>query len=203
MQKRILVYNLNGRDTSINSSKHGYSSKYLKSDSNVTGAITHVKHHRDTIIDLQTFCIKQPSNVIIGHLNINSIRNKFELLSFLIDGKVDIFLISETKIDRTFATSQFLMSGYSNVYRLDQNDKGEGIMLFATGNLTTFPVSGFCVPEKTEIFCVELNLRKQKWLIFCCYNPHKHLIKDHLQQIKNAIDFHFKSYEKIYINRRL
>ena len=126
MQKRILVYNLNGRDTSINSSKHGYSSKYLKSGSNVTGAITHVKHHRDTIIDLQTFCIKQPSNVIIGHLNINSVRNKFELLSFLIDGKVEIFLINE--IDGTFPTSQFLMSGCSNVYQLDRNDKGGGIM---------------------------------------------------------------------------
>ena len=44
-QKRILVSNLNGRDTSINSSKYGYSSKYLKSDSNITGAITHVEHH--------------------------------------------------------------------------------------------------------------------------------------------------------------
>ena len=115
----------------------------------------------------------------------------------MIDGKVDIFLRSETKIDRTFATSQFLMSGYSNVYPLDQNDKGEGIMLFVKGNLTTFPASGFCVPEKTEIFCVELNLRKQKWLIFCCYNPHRHLIKGHLLQIKNAIDFCSKSYENI------
>ena len=156
-----------------------------------------MKHHRDTIIDLRTFRVKYPSNVIIGHLNINSIRNKFELLSFLIDGKVDIFLISETKIDGTFPTSQFLMSGYSNVYRLDRNDKGGGIMLFVKDNLITFPVSGFCFSEKTEIFCVELNLKKQKWLIFCCYNPHKHLIKDHFQQIKNAIDFHFKSYENI------
>ena len=48
-KKRIL----NGRDTSINNSKHGYSSKYLKSDSNIMGAFTHVEHHRDTIIDLK------------------------------------------------------------------------------------------------------------------------------------------------------
>ena len=196
-QKRILVYNLNGRDTPINRSKHGCSSKYLKSDSNIMDAITHVKHHIDIIIDLRTFRVKYPSKVIIDHLNINSIRYKFELLSYLIDGKVDIFLISETKIDGTFPTSQFLMSGYSNVYRLDRNDKGGGIMLFVKDNLITFPVSGFCFSEKTEIFCVELNLRKQKWLIFCCYNPHKHLIKDHLQQIKNAIDFYSKSYENI------
>ena len=136
LSKKILVYNLNGRDTSIIRSKHGYSSKYLKSDSNITGAITNVEHHRDTIIDLRTFGIKYPCNVIIGHLNINSIRNKFELLWFLNDRKVNIFLISETKIDGTFPASLFLMSGYSNVYQLDWNDKGGRIMLFVKGNLS-------------------------------------------------------------------
>ena len=45
-QKRILVYNLNGRDTSINSSKHGYSSKYFKSDSNITDVSIHEEHHK-------------------------------------------------------------------------------------------------------------------------------------------------------------
>ena len=75
-----------------------------------------MEHHIDTITDLRTFRIKYPSNVIIDHLNINSIRKKFELLSFLICGKVGILLIIETKIDGTFPTSQFLMSGYSNVY---------------------------------------------------------------------------------------
>ena len=97
----------------------------------------------------------------------------------MIGGKVDIPLINKTEIDGTFPTSQFLMSGYSNIYRLDRNDKGRGIMLFVKDNLITSPVSGFCFSEKIEIFCVELNLRKQKWLIFCCYNPHKHLIKYH------------------------
>ena len=32
LAKKIVVYNLNSRDTSVNSSKHGDSSKYLKSD---------------------------------------------------------------------------------------------------------------------------------------------------------------------------
>ena len=111
-------------------------------------------------------------------------------------GKVNVFLISETKIDDTFPISQFLMSGYSNVYRLDRNTGG-GIMLFVKDSLITFAVSGFYFSEKTEIFCVELNLRKQKWLTFCCYNPHKYLIKDLLLQIKSAIDFYSKSYENI------
>ena len=88
---------------------------------------------------------------------------------------------------------------HSNVYLLDRNDKGGRIMLLIQDNLiTSFSVRGFCFSEKKkEIFYLELNLRKQKWLIFCCYNPHKHLIKDHLQQIQNAIDFYSKSYENI------
>ena len=89
-----------------------------------------MEHPKDAITDLRTFRVKYLSNVIIGHLNIHSIKNKFELLSFLIGGKVDIFLIMETKIYGTFPTSQFLMSGYSNVYQLDRNDKGRGVMLF-------------------------------------------------------------------------
>ena len=79
-QNRILVYNLNGRDALINSSKPGYSFKYLKSDSNITDVFTDVEHRKGITIDLRTFRIRYPSNLIIGHLNINSIRNKFELL---------------------------------------------------------------------------------------------------------------------------
>ena len=87
---------------------------------------------------------------------------------------------------------------YSNVYLFDRNDKGGRIMLFVQDNLIIFSVSGFCFSEKKKkIFCVELNLKKQKWLRFCCHNPHKHVIKDHLQQIKNAIDFYSASYENI------
>ena len=35
--------------------------------------------------------------IILGHLNINSVRNKFDLLVEQIKGKVDIMVISETK----------------------------------------------------------------------------------------------------------
>ena len=37
--------------------------------------------------------------LILGHLNINSIRNKFEALKFIIGNNIDILLISETKLN--------------------------------------------------------------------------------------------------------
>ena len=43
--------------------------------------------------------------LILGHLNINSIRNKFEVLKFIIDNNIDMFLISETKQDGSFPTT--------------------------------------------------------------------------------------------------
>ena len=68
--------------------------------------------------------------VIIGHININSIRNKFEPLVSFINNNLDIFMISETKIDGTFLDSQFLKEGFSVPYRLDRTAKGGGILLY-------------------------------------------------------------------------
>ena len=47
--------------------------------------------------------------LILCHLNINSIRNNFEALKFIIDHTIDIFLTSETKPVDSFPTVQFLI----------------------------------------------------------------------------------------------
>ena len=49
-------------DTSINISKHGYSSKYLKSDSNIADVFTLVKHRRDTITNFISHYIPKQCN---------------------------------------------------------------------------------------------------------------------------------------------
>ena len=40
-----------------------------------------------------------PNTVIVGYLNINSIRNKFEFLEDVINRNLDIILLLETKLD--------------------------------------------------------------------------------------------------------
>ena len=42
------------------------------------------------------------NKLVFGQLNINSLRNKFDMLSELIKGFVDAFMISETKLDDSF-----------------------------------------------------------------------------------------------------
>ena len=40
---------------------------------------------------------------------------------------VDVLVITETKLDDTFLTSQFLVTGFSVPYRLDRNRNGVGL----------------------------------------------------------------------------
>ena len=49
--------------------------------------------------------------LIVCHLNINSIINKFEMIAEIIKN-FDIFLISESKIDSNFPNMQFRINGY-------------------------------------------------------------------------------------------
>ena len=45
---------------------------------------------------------KNLNRIIIAHLNVNSIRNKLEMLKEVVGNKIDILLISETKLEDTF-----------------------------------------------------------------------------------------------------
>ena len=74
-----------------------------------TNEIRELKHLRN----------ENPYRVIIDHININSIRNKFESLVKYVGDNLDILIVSETKVDDTFQESQFLMEGFSTPYRFD------------------------------------------------------------------------------------
>ena len=43
------------------------------------------------------------NKLIFGHLNINSLRNKFDLLSEQVKGSIDILMVPETKFDGSFS----------------------------------------------------------------------------------------------------
>ena len=59
------------------------------------------------------------NSAFVAHLNINSIQNKFEELKLLNDLlKAQIFIVSETKIDRSYPDDQFRLQGYQ-MYRRD------------------------------------------------------------------------------------
>ena len=143
---------------------------------------------------LQSLCTSNPDKLVFAHLNINSIRNKFEMLSDQIKGNIDVLLVLETKIDDSFAIGNFLIDGFSTPYRLDRNSNGSGLMLFAREDISSNLVEAEA--KQIEGFYIELNLLNDKWLLNCSYNPHKDNIGNHLKALSDILDSHSSTYEK-------
>ena len=68
---------------------------------------------------LKVLRILNQNRIVLAHLNINSLRNKFDLLADQIKGNVDVLAISETKLDDSFHVRQFKVPGYASPFRLD------------------------------------------------------------------------------------
>ena len=60
------------------------------------------KKYNQCNITLKTIHGDNVNTLIFAHLNINSVRNKFEYLTTQVKGKVDILMISENKINQIF-----------------------------------------------------------------------------------------------------
>ena len=95
--------------------------------------IPEAKNHIDKINlneELRSLRVKNLNKLIIGHLNINSLRNKFELLAHQIKDNIDILMISETKLYESFRTSQFFTNGFSSPHLLHHNCNSSDILLY-------------------------------------------------------------------------
>ena len=101
---------------------------------------------------LKNLCVSYPNNIIICHLNINSIRNKLEILSSSIAQYADNLMLSETKLDSTFPSTQFLINGFSVPHRLDPNSKGGGILFYVRDKIIVLPLKRYSLPAHIEIF---------------------------------------------------
>ena len=66
----------------------------------------------DTKIGLIVMKENSPNKIIVGQLNISSLRNKFEALQYIINRNLDIILLSETKLDDSFPSAQFMLKNY-------------------------------------------------------------------------------------------
>ena len=109
---------------------------------------------------MRSLRVKNLNKLIIGHLNINSLRNKFELLTHQIKDNIDILMISETKLDESFPTSQFFMKGFSSPHRLDRNCNGGGILLYIREDIPSKLLS--IERDLTEAFLLKLIYTTRK-----------------------------------------
>ena len=138
--------------------------------------------------------IRSPDKLIFGHVNINSIRKKFDSLIYMLDKNVDIFFISATKLDDSFPSAQFKIEGFSIPYRYDRNNKGGALIVCIREDIPSLLLQ--CKSQRNiESISVEINLRKRKWFLNCSYNPHRNSVSSHLECLNRVIDEHSKTYD--------
>ena len=71
---------------------------------------------------LRNLKLKNINRLIIGQININSIRNKFDYLKKLIHQNIDIMVVTETKLDESFPSRQFFIDGYALPIRYNRKN---------------------------------------------------------------------------------
>ena len=71
--------------------------------------------------ELNNLRLENPNTLICAHVNINSVRNKFDLLNDSIKNIIDVLMISETKLDSSFPNGQFQIHDFSEPYRFGRN----------------------------------------------------------------------------------
>ena len=155
----------------------------------------------DPSIILNRLRCKNIDGLLIGHINLNNIRNKFHYLSDLIKGKIDLLLVSETKINASFPVNQFKIPGYLLPYRRDRTINGEnggGMLFYISDNIPSKQLENldFSIVD-IECMFIEIILHNTKWLISCNYNPCKSMITNHLFQLSKNMDLYLSKYDKI------
>ena len=107
--------------------------------------------------------LKNRNRYILGRLNISSIRNKFDFSCSEISPSLYLLLVSETKLDDSFPTVQFLRTGFCKPYRLDRCSNGGD--LYIREDIPSRLLNEYKPPKNAVFFFVEINIRKKNGFI--------------------------------------
>ena len=95
-------------------------------------------NHRNMKISqvLYTIYIKNHSNKTIRALiNINSLRNKFDIVTFSVTEYKDILMTSETKLHDIYSQVLYHLKEFPNAYRIQRNSRGVEILVYVRNGI--------------------------------------------------------------------
>ena len=115
---------------------------------------------------------KYMKNVIISHLNVNSLGSKImDVKELMFTCKFDVLVLSETKLDASFRQNILDIDGY-NCIRQDKRSNSGGLIVYISNDIPySAGVINICNDE-IECMSIELNISDEKIMLLCCYkNP--------------------------------
>ena len=158
------------------------------------------KNSSDPRLVLENLKLKSNHRLVIGNLNVNSISNKFDNLKLIMQGNIDLLVITETKTDSTFPLNQFAIQGYSEPYRFDRNRNGGCVFIYVREDIPIKELKIHNTPENIESIFIEINLIKTKRIFRGCYHPPNQSDQYFFENIGIALDKYLKRYDKFMLD---
>ena len=120
---------------------------------------------------LKALKTKNSKRLGFGNLSINAVNNKFEQLKYIMKNNIDVFIVTEAKLNSSFPIGQFSIDGFAKQFRRDRNKNGGGVIIVVIDDIPSKEIKVNFVLSDVECLFIELNVRKTKWLIVGCYHP--------------------------------
>lgn len=116
---------------------------------------------------------RNSTHLLFVHLNINSIRNKFDDLKILNrELKSHIIFLTETKIDSSYPSAQFHLEGY-HIYRKDRAKGGGGLMAYFSSKIISRQVKLPKQYKLIEVLAINAMINNNDVLFVGIYRPPK------------------------------
>ena len=109
---------------------------------------------------------------------------------------IDIFILSETKLDETSLISQFSMDGFSKTWRFDRNKHEEGVMVCIRDKVPSKVLEKHSCLNNIKCLFIERNFRKRKWLLCVTYHSPSQNDEYYFNYLDRGLDT-YRNYENV------
>lgn len=105
----------------------------------------------------------------IFHLNVRSIRNKFDQFLSLVSD-YDILCFTESHLDSNIMNDEISIDGFNTIFRKDRNSYGGGVIIYLTDSLRAVRRLDL-EPTNTECIWIEISDPTSNIFLCCVYRP--------------------------------
>jgi len=154
------------------------------------------------LIEIDPLCRKKFKNPKIGYLNINTLQNKIvDLRSIAKDIDFAFLAISETKLNDSYPSAQFLIDGYYNPHEFRRDrpyNSGGGLLVYIRKGIPCKRLMKFEHPG-IEAIIVEIQIGSRKWCVISIYRSEDVTPGIFIEKLSQSVDQILDSYENLII----
>ena len=89
-----------------------------------------------------------------------------------------------------------MAAGFKKPYRFNVSDTSGGLMIYVNEAIPSRRIPS-SLPPDIQCIPIELNLRKQKWLVLSIYRHHSQTLQYFIDKISNQLDLFYKDYDNV------